>query len=117
MKNYETVVILSPILTDKQVEQQLESINTIYTKNEAVDLNCKVLGKRQLAYELNKSNYGIYVLITFKSDNQDLIDMVNKSFRINDNIVKHQTHRLSELEYNLNLEHANEEASSNTVTA
>ena len=67
-KNYETVFIINPVLSEKQVEdtvkkykKQLDGKKVKFVCNES-------LGFKELAYPINKKNSGFYHLFQYESD-------------------------------------------------
>lgn len=69
MKNqYETVVILNPVLSQEQVSETVDKFRKILTENGAEIVFENNWGLRKLAYPIQKKNTGFYYLIEFTSE-------------------------------------------------
>ncbi|PJI08373.1 MULTISPECIES: 30S ribosomal protein S6 [Clostridium] len=88
MNKYETLFILNPSLDEEAVNNNIEKFKAVITNGAGEVGNVDLWGKRKLAYEINKLNEGIYVLINFNSDSQ-LPKELDRVFRISDDIVRH----------------------------
>ncbi|MDR2913351.1 MAG: 30S ribosomal protein S6, partial [Tannerella sp.] len=80
MNNYETVFILTPVLSDAQMKEAVEKIKEILTSQKAEIVNEENWGLRKLAYPINKKSTGFYQLIEFKAD-PTVIDVLETQFR------------------------------------
>jgi small subunit ribosomal protein S6 len=67
-KNYETVFILTPVLSDQQTKDTVEKFKNLITSQGGEIINLENMGLKQLAYPIQKKNNGFYVLIEFKSE-------------------------------------------------
>jgi small subunit ribosomal protein S6 len=65
---YETVVILNPVLSQEQVAETVDKFKKIITDSGAVIVHENNWGLRKLAYPIQKKNTGFYYLTEFKSD-------------------------------------------------
>src|SRR5690349_2450271 len=68
MKNYETVFILNPVLSEDQAKDTVEKFVKVLKKSNAEILNNEQWGLRKLAYPINKKSTGFYNLIEFTAD-------------------------------------------------
>ncbi len=62
---YETVFILTPVLSDAQMKEAVEKFSKVLTDNGATIVNKEEWGLRKLAYPLQKKSTGFYALIKF----------------------------------------------------
>jgi small subunit ribosomal protein S6 len=92
MNNYETVFILTPVLSDAQMKEAVEKIKGILTSADAEIVNEENWGLRKLAYPINKKSTGFYQLIEFKS-NPELIDVLETQFRRDERVIRFLTFR------------------------
>ena len=72
MNHYETVFILNPVLSEKQIKETVKKIEDFIKSK-----GCKVISKedwglKKLAYPIQKKSTGFYFLIEFESEG-DLI--------------------------------------------
>jgi len=65
---YETVVILNPVLSQEQVAETVDKFRKILTDSGAMVVHENNWGLRKLAYPIQKKNTGFYYLTEFKSD-------------------------------------------------
>ena len=86
MNQYESVIIVNPNVDEegiKALEKKFTDIINNDGKLEKIDN----LGKRKLAYEVKKNNEGIYLVLTFEA-NADLIEELQRNYRITDEVIK-----------------------------
>ena len=67
MNQYETVFILTPVLSDEQMKEAVNKIKGVLTKYGAEIINEENWGLKKLAYSIEKKNTGFYELIEFKA--------------------------------------------------
>ena len=68
MNNYETVFILTPVLSDAQAKEAVEKFTKLLTDNGAAIVNEENWGLRKLAYPIEKKSTGYYTLVEFDAD-------------------------------------------------
>jgi len=80
---YEILYIVSNELSEQEVEKISEQINKIIEDSKAVIINAQSLGKRQLAYQIQKYNHGYYNLAVFESAGENVakIDRLVRQMR------------------------------------
>ena len=66
MNNYETVFILTPVLSDEQMKETVAKFEKVLTDNGAEILNKEAWGLKKLAYNIEKKTSGFYSLVEFK---------------------------------------------------
>ena len=69
---YETVFILTPVLSDEQMKEAVNKFKGVLTKAGAEIISEENWGLKKLAYTIDKKNTGFYVLIEFKAEPQVL---------------------------------------------
>ena len=67
---YELMVILTPELDERQVAPNLDKFLKVITNDGGSIDNVDVWGKRRFAYEINKKNEGIYVVVNFTASSE-----------------------------------------------
>ena len=77
---YETVFIMTPVLSEEQMMDTVAKFKKILTDNGSEIVFENNWGLRKLAYPIQKKNTGFYYLIEFKSEG-DLINKVETEFR------------------------------------
>ena len=86
MNKYESVIIINPVLSDESVKALEAKITELINANGNVE-KVEILGKKKLAYEINKNKEGIYAVINFEA-NPDSIKELERVYRITDEIMK-----------------------------
>lgn len=96
MKSYETILIFKTQWTDEQIAKELGRFESLLKDAGATDYQASNWGRKELAFEINRSAYGVYHCLNFKSDSPTIIDTLNSFARINEGLLKFQTHRLGQ---------------------
>ncbi len=89
---YETVFILTPVLSDAQMKEAVEKFSKVLTDNGATIVNTEEWGLRKLAYPIDKKSTGFYSLIEFESD-PTLIRKLEIAFRRDERVLRGLTFR------------------------
>ena len=92
MNNYETVFILTPVLSDAQMKEAVEKIKETLTAQKAEIVNEENWGLRKLAYPINKKSTGFYQLIEFKAM-PTIVDILETQFRRDERVIRFLTFR------------------------
>ena len=94
MRSYETVLVLRPKLTEEEVKACAEKYSSLYTAKSAQVEKVELWGKRDLPHLSDKETQGHYLNIVFQLDSSTAIAEINEQFRLEEDIIKFQTHRL-----------------------
>ncbi|MDR0836346.1 MAG: 30S ribosomal protein S6 [Tannerella sp.] len=92
MNNYETVFILTPVLSDAQMKEAVERIRETLTTAKAEIVNEEHWGLRKLAYPINKKTTGFYELIEFQATS-NVVDILETQFRRDERVLRFLTFR------------------------
>jgi len=100
-KNYETVFILTPVLSDQQTKDTVEKFKNLITSQGGEIINLENMGLKQLAYPIQKKNNGFYVLVEFKAD-PAFIKNLEVEYKRDERIIRFLTTSLDKyaVEYN-----------------
>ena len=93
MNQYETVFILTPVLSDDQMKETVNKFKGLLTDNGAEMLNEELWGLKKLAYPIQKKSTGFYVLFEFKAE-PTLIKKLETNFRRDEKVIRFQTVKL-----------------------
>ncbi|MBQ0060400.1 MAG: 30S ribosomal protein S6 [Bacteroidaceae bacterium] len=93
MNQYETVFILTPVLSDEQMKEAVGKFKTLLTDNGAEILNEENWGLKKLAYPIQKKSTGFYCLIEFKAE-PTLIDKLEINYRRDERVIRYLTVKL-----------------------
>jgi small subunit ribosomal protein S6 len=90
-KRYETVFILTPVLSDDQAKEAAKKI-----KKSISDLGGKVVneehwGLRKLAYPIQKKTTGFYHLIEFAGEGQEIINQLEVIYKRDERLLRFLT--------------------------
>ena len=67
MNQYETVFILTPVLSDEQMKETVEKFKGVLTNAGAEIISEENWGLKKFAYPIDKKTTGFYVLIEFNA--------------------------------------------------
>ncbi len=68
MNQYETVFILTPVLSDVQMKEAADKFKNLLVESGAEIINEENWGLKKLAYTIDKKTSGFYQMIEFKAE-------------------------------------------------
>jgi len=86
MNKYESVIIINPNVDEAGVKALEDKFTGLINENGKVE-SIEDMGKRRLAYEINKNKEGIYKVINFEAK-PEFISELERNYRITDEIIK-----------------------------
>jgi len=87
LRHYELMVILEPNIEEAQVSPTLDKfLKGVKDAGGTVD-KIDVWGRRRLAYEINKSNEGVYAVIALQSEPGPVAEM-DRQLRLNESVLR-----------------------------
>jgi small subunit ribosomal protein S6 len=90
MNQYETVFIMTPVLTDEMVKDAVAKFEKVLKENGAEIVHQASWGLRKLAYPIQKKSTGFYHLMEFKADGI-IVDKLELEFRRDERILRFLT--------------------------
>ncbi len=90
MNNYETVFILTPVLSEVQMKEAVDKFKNLLTEQGAEIVNEENWGLRKLAYPIDKKSTGFYTLLEFKA-NPAVIERLEVNFRRDERVIRFLT--------------------------
>ena len=93
MNQYETVFIMTPVLSDQQMKETVAKFEKVLTDNGAEILNKEAWGLKKLAYNIEKKTSGFYNLIEFKAE-PTLINKLETGYRRDEKGIRYMTVKL-----------------------
>ena len=90
LKQYETVFIATPVLSDAQMKEAVEKYTKLITDNGGEIVNVEDWGLKKLAYPIQKKTTGFYHLIEFKGDTQ-LVAALETQYHRDERIIRFLT--------------------------
>ena len=88
MNHYETVFILTPVLSDDQVKEAVKKIEDFLTSKGGEIIWKENWGLKKLAYPIQHKKTGFYHLIEFKIE-PEVIKNLDLTFRRDERIMRH----------------------------
>ena len=93
MNHYETVFILTPVLSDDQMKETVAKFKKLLTDNGAEILNEEAWGLKKMAYAIDKKSTGFYNLVEFKAE-PSVIKKLETGFRRDEKVIRFLTVKL-----------------------
>ena len=94
-RTYEVIFIVDPAAADDEVMRLSEGVQKIITGQGGSIVKTEMMGKRQLAYEINHRKDGNYVLLEVEGSGSEIAE-VERRMRVNDQILRYMTIRVDE---------------------
>jgi len=100
-KNYETVIIFTPVLNDEEVKKQIKKYVDMIKDAGGSIVHEDHWGLKQMAYPIQKKTTGIYHIVEYDAPG-DFIDNFELQFRRDENVIRFLTTALDKyaLDYN-----------------
>lgn len=92
MNHYETVFILTPVLSDVQMKEAVEKFKNLLVEEGATIVNSENWGLKKLAYPIQKKSTGFYAFVEFDAD-PTVIEKLELNFRRDEKVIRFLTFR------------------------
>ena len=93
MNQYETVFILTPVLSDVQMKEAVEKFKGILAEEGAEIISEENWGLKKLAYPIEKKSTGFYQLIEFKAE-PAVIQKLEINYRRDERVLRYLTTKM-----------------------
>ena len=90
-KNYETVFILTPVLSDDQAKEAAKKFKKTITDLGGKVVNEENLGLKKLAYPIQKKTTGFYHLVQFTGEGEEIINTLEVTYKRDERILRFLT--------------------------
>jgi small subunit ribosomal protein S6 len=97
MNQYETVFILTPVLSDEQMKETVAKFKKLLTDNGAEILNEETWGLKKMAYAIKKKSTGFYCLLEFKAE-PSVVETLVTGYRRDEKVIRYITVKLDKYE-------------------
>ncbi|MDD3430744.1 MAG: 30S ribosomal protein S6 [Bacteroidales bacterium] len=87
MNNYETVFILTPVLSEPQMKEAVEKFKNLLVAEGAEIVHEESWGLRKLEYAIQKKSTGFYQLLEFKA-NPEIVAKLEVNFRRDESVLR-----------------------------
>lgn len=88
MRKYEVMYIQRPELEEEKRKSNVERFNAIITDRGGEIVKLNEMGKRRLAYEIDKNRDGYYVLTNFQA-NPEAVNELERIMKISDDVIRY----------------------------
>lgn len=92
---YEVLFIVDPATGDEEMARLTDSLRTIVTEQGGNVTKNETLGRRQLAYKVNRKNEGVYVLFEVEGTGREIAEL-ERRMRVSDQVMRYITVRVDE---------------------
>jgi len=93
MNQYETVFILTPVLSDEQMKETVAKFKKLLTDKGAEIVNEEAWGLKKMAYAIQKKSTGFYCLLEFKAE-PEVIKSLETGYRRDEKVIRHRVVKL-----------------------
>lgn len=100
MRKYEIMFIVDPNLPEDEIDQLNGQVESLITDGGGTVLETEKLGRKRLAYEVERRTEGFYVLLVVEATGE-ILSEVERRFRVMDNVLRYLTVRVDETEKKL----------------
>ncbi len=90
LRQYETVFIATPVLSDAQIKEAVAKYVNFIKENDGEIVHQEDWGLRKLAYPIQKKTTGFYHLIEFKA-NPEVIEKLEIQYKRDERIIRFHT--------------------------
>ena len=94
LRTYETIFVLDPQMDQSKIDDFVNKIVGMITDSNGEIIKKDYWGKRRLAYEIKRKQYGFYVYLLYRSDGK-IIEPIEREFKLNDHVLRYLTVRLN----------------------
>lgn len=88
MAKYEVMYIIRANVDESGIKAVNDEMAAAFTSNNATVLECKELGLKDLAYEINHMRKGYYVWLSVEADGVACKEFTRRA-NINENVIRH----------------------------
>lgn len=95
MRVYEILFIIAPNVEEPDVETLITQISDVATGQGATISKVDRMGRRRLAYSIDKFREGYYVVLTIEGTGSEIAE-IERRMRVSDAIIRHISIRIDE---------------------
>jgi len=103
-KDYESYIILDGNFEDAQIEEIIKKYEALFKKLNAEVNEIERIGRRRMAYPINKKQNGFYVCFNIVAP-AEVIAKVERAYRLDENIMRYLTIYMSKKELEAKSKH------------
>ncbi|QOQ39724.1 30S ribosomal protein S6 [Trueperella pecoris] len=87
MRQYEMMIILDPEVDERNLQPTLDKMLAVVTAEGGSLDNVDIMGKRRLAYDINKKSEGIYVVV-YMTATPDTAKELDRQLSLNESVMR-----------------------------
>lgn len=87
MREYEMMIILDPEVDERNLQPQLDKLLAVVPTEGGTLTKVDILGRRVLAYPINKKNEGIYVVV-YMTATSETAQELDRQLSLNETILR-----------------------------
>jgi small subunit ribosomal protein S6 len=92
-RRYETVFIMTPVLSDVQMKEAVQKFKDLLEGNNAKVVHEEHWGLRKLAYPIQKKTTGFYHLMEFEAD-PEMVQKLETAYRRDERVIRFLTFKM-----------------------
>lgn len=92
---YEVLFIVDPGTPEEELTRLTENLQGIITEQGGTVVKNENMGRRQLAYPINRKNEGVYVLFEVEGTGAEIAEL-ERRMRVSDQVMRYLTVRVDE---------------------
>ena len=90
LKNYESVIILTPVLSEKQMQEAVSSFRQLITEHNGKIIHEENWGLTKLAYPIGKKSTGFYHIFEFEAPGT-IVEKLELAYRRDEQVLRYLT--------------------------
>lgn len=94
-RTYELMFIVRPDMSEEDQDKLISNLESAVSSSGGRVVNMEKMGKRRLAYTVQKFNDGIYVLLTFEGSG-GLVHELERRLRVSEPVIKFLSVRIDQ---------------------
>jgi len=95
MRVYEVLFIVAPNTEEGDIENLITQLSDVVKNQGAQIAKVDRIGRRRLAYQIQKYNEGYYVVLTVEGNGSEIAE-VERRMRVTDSVIRYITVRIDE---------------------
>ncbi|NEO26458.1 MAG: 30S ribosomal protein S6 [Kamptonema sp. SIO4C4] len=99
IRSYEMMYIVRPDLSEDRTTEVINQYRDLLKEQGATDVQIQVLGKRRLAYPIDRHQEGVYVQVNYQGEGNQ-VKPVERMMRLSEEVIRYLTLKLEENKVN-----------------
>ncbi len=88
--NYESVVVLTPVLSEKMLQEAVSSFEKLITENGGELIHKENWGLTKMAYPIQKKTTGFYQIFEFEAEpDAEIVDKLELAYRRDEQVLRY----------------------------